>query len=98
MRAKASPRPATLACSTPPTSNSAAPGGRVGQLEHPRQPRDDRPDRGAGLADGLPAPAVCARTEPGRTGLVTPETVTGQPGQTQPRPAHRAGQDPAQAD
>ena len=26
------------------------------------------------------------------------KTIPGQPGQTQPRPAHRAGQDPAQAD
>ena len=51
----------------------APPGGRVGQLQHPRQPRDDRPDRGAGLADGLPAPAVGARAQPGLAGLGTPE-------------------------
>jgi DDE superfamily endonuclease len=30
--------------------------------------------------------------------LVTPQTLPGQPCQTQPRPAHRADQDPAQAD
>src|SRR6266699_1298053 len=33
----------------------------LGQPEHPRQRRDDRPDRGPGLADRLPAPAVCTR-------------------------------------
>ena len=42
--------------------------------------------------------AVCARAEPGGTSLVTPEKIAGQPGQTQPRPAHRPDQDPAQAD
>jgi DDE superfamily endonuclease len=51
-----------------------------------------------GLADRLPAPAVCARTRPGRAGLVAPEKIPGQPGQAQPRPADRPDQDPAQAD
>jgi hypothetical protein len=37
----------------------------------PRQRRDDRSDRGAGLADGLPAPAVCARAEPGGDGFAS---------------------------
>src|SRR5262249_60874364 len=41
---------------------------------------------------------VCARAEPGRAGLGAAQAVPGQPGQTQPRPAHRAGQDPAAAD
>lgn len=33
-----------------------------------------------------------------RVGVVAPEKVTGQPGQTQPHPADRPGEDPAQAD
>ena len=41
---------------------------------------------------------VCARAQPGRAGLVAPEKIPGQPGQTQPRPADRPGEDPAQAD
>ena len=51
-----------------------------------------------GLAHRLPAPAVCARTQPGRTGVVTPEEIPGQPGETQHQPADRAGEDPAQTD
>jgi hypothetical protein len=46
----------------------------------------------------FPAPALRARTQPGRAGLVPPQTVARQPGQTQPRAADRAGQDPAQTD
>ena len=46
----------------------------------------------------LPAPALCPRTQPGRAGLVTPQTVAGQPGQTKHRPADRPDQDAAQAD
>ena len=33
-----------------------------------------------GLADRLPAPAVRARAQPGRVGLVEPEEIPGQPG------------------
>jgi hypothetical protein len=51
-----------------------------------------------GGTDRLPAPAVCPRAQPGRAGLVAPQAIPGQPGQTQPRPAHRPDQDPAQAD
>ncbi len=63
----------------------------VGQPQYPRQRHDDRAGRGPGLADRLPAAAVCARAQPGRAGVVTPEKIPGQPGQTQPAPAHRAG-------
>jgi|SRR5450631_1905765 len=51
--------------------------------------------RRPGLADCLSAAAVCSRAEPGRTGLVAAEKITGQPGQTQRRRAHRTGQDTA---
>jgi hypothetical protein len=34
---------------------------------------------------------------PAELGLVPPQEIAGQPGQTQPRPADRAGEDPAQA-
>ncbi len=34
----------------------------------------------------------------GRRRVVAPEEIAGQPHQTQPRPAHRAGQDPAETD
>ena len=61
--------------------------GRLGQPQFPRQRRDDRADRGPGLADRLPAAAVRARAQPGRAGLVTPQAVPGQPGQTQPAPS-----------
>jgi hypothetical protein len=71
---------------------------RVGQPEYPRQRRDDRSGRGPGVADGVPAPAVCTRAEPGRAGLVSPQALPGQPHQTRPQPAHRADQDPAQGD
>jgi hypothetical protein len=47
----------------------------VRQPQCARQRCDDRPGRGAGLADGLPAPAVCARAEPGGTSLVTSEKI-----------------------
>ena len=35
---------------------------------------------GPGLADGLPAPAVCTRAEPGGASLVTSEKIPGRPG------------------
>src|SRR6266700_541339 len=62
--ARASPRPIT------PVSRRRAPAarraarGHLGQPEHPRQRRDGRADRGPGLADRLPAPAVRARAQP----------------------------------
>ena len=71
---------------------------RVGQPQFPRQRRDGRAGRGPGLADRLPAAAVCARAQPGRAGVVTSQALPGQPGQTQPPPADRPGEDPAQAD
>jgi putative transposase len=41
-------------------------------------------------------PAVCARTQPRRAGLVTPQALPGRPGQTQPRRTDRPGEDPAE--
>jgi hypothetical protein len=46
----------------------------VGQPEYPRQRRDKRADRRAGLADLLPAPAVARELNP-VAGLVAPETI-----------------------
>ena len=37
-----------------------------------------------GLADRLPAAALCPRAEPSRAGLVAPQTVAGEPGQAEP--------------
>src|SRR5215469_6309046 len=71
---------------------------RVGQPEHSYQRRDDRPDRGPGLADRVPAPALRPRAEPGRAGVVAPQALPRQPHQARPQPAHGPGQDPAQAD
>ena len=46
-----------------------------------------------------PAARHCPRpAEPGRAGLVSPEKISGQPGQTQHQRADRAGEDPAAAD
>jgi hypothetical protein len=42
-------------------------------------------------------PGLRARAEPGRAGLVAPETIAGQPGQAGHQSADRAGQDPAPA-
>ncbi len=53
---------------------------RLGQPQLARQRRDDRTDRGPGLADRLPAAALRPRTQPRRAGLVPPETVPGQHG------------------
>ena len=43
-------------------------------------------------------PAYASRAESGRIGLVSPEKIPGQPGQTQHQRADRAGEDPAPAD
>jgi hypothetical protein len=42
---------------------------RLGQPERPRQRRHGRAYRGPAMADRLPAPALRARTQPGRTAL-----------------------------
>jgi putative transposase len=42
-------------------------------------------------------PPYASELNPRRVGLVAPETLPGQPGQTRHRPAHRPGQDPAAA-
>jgi DDE superfamily endonuclease len=42
-------------------------------------------------------PPYARELNPGGTGVVAPEEIPGQPGETQHRPAHRAGEDPAQA-
>ena len=55
-------------------------------------------DRGPGLADRLPASAICQRAEPGGASLVEPQKIAGQPHQAQHQPADRADQDPAPAD
>jgi hypothetical protein len=40
-------------------------------LNFPRQRSDGRTPPGPGLAERLPAPALCARTQPGRASVVT---------------------------
>jgi predicted MFS family arabinose efflux permease len=44
------------------------------------------------------APALCTRAQPGRTGVVAPEAIPGQPCQTGHQPADGPGEDPAQTD
>ena len=43
-------------------------------------------------------PPYAHELNPVEAGLVAPEKITGQPRQAQPRPADRAGQDPAETD
>jgi hypothetical protein len=57
-----------------------------GNPEHPRQPGDGRPAACPGLADGLPAPAVRLRAQPGRRDLVRAQGVRGRPGQARHHP------------
>jgi hypothetical protein len=45
-------------------------GSRLGQSQFPRQRCDGRADRSPGLADRLPAPAVCPRAQPRRDVMV----------------------------
>src|SRR6266498_1880166 len=69
----------------------------LGQPQRPRQRRNGRTGRRPLMADHLPAPAVSARTQPGRARVITSQAIPGQPGQAQHQPADRAGEAPAQA-
>jgi len=57
----------------------------VGQPEHPRQRRHEGADRSPVMADGLSAPRLRARAQPGGGSLVASQTVPDQPCQTQHR-------------
>lgn len=69
--------------------------------------RDNLNTHVSGVMDGLIAardwltvfrlPPYASETNPGRVGVVSPEKIPGQPRQTRPCPAHRAGEDPAAA-
>jgi len=66
-----------------------AAGARPGQPRYPHRPGSDWPGRRPGLADGLPAPGLRPRTQPGPGRAVSPETTVGRPRQARHRPAHR---------